>query len=57
MDQAETVRRLDGLPVGLAVGAEVVRPVQRGQVITWADVRLDEDSTLVKLRRQQDDES
>jgi predicted homoserine dehydrogenase-like protein len=57
MDQAETVRRLDGLPVGLAVGAEVVRPVRRGQVITWADVRLDEDSTLVKLRRQQDDES
>jgi predicted homoserine dehydrogenase-like protein len=54
MDLAEDALRLNALPVGLAVGAEVNRPVKSGQVITWQDVALDEDSVLVKLRRQQD---
>ena len=54
MDRAEEVQTVNGLPVGLAPGAEVVRPVSTGEVVTWDDVRLDEDSTLVKLRREQD---
>ncbi len=54
MDRAGEVRALNALPVGLAPGAKVVRPVLRGQVVTWADVALDETSTVVKLRRQQD---
>jgi predicted homoserine dehydrogenase-like protein len=54
MDLAEDALRLNALPVGLAVGAEVTGPVKSGQVITWQDVALDEDSVLVKLRRQQD---
>jgi len=54
MDQAKEARRLNALPAGVAIGAEVVRPVAAGQVITWDDVRLDEDSVLIKLRRQQD---
>ena len=54
IDRAEIVRAENGLPVGLAPGAKVVRPVAAGQVITWADVALDEASTVVKLRRQQD---
>lgn len=54
MDRAEVARELSALPVGLAPGAEVVRPVPAGQMLTWEDVRLDEDSIVVKLRRQQD---
>ena len=54
MDRAEEAQRLNALPAGLAIGAEVVRPLPAGRVITWQDVKLDEDSALVKLRRQQD---
>ncbi len=54
MDCAEEVRKLNALPVGLAPGAKVVRPVACGEVVTWGDVSLDEDSTVVKLRREQD---
>ncbi len=55
MDRAELVRELNALPVGLAPGAEVVRPVEAGAIVTWGDVKLDENSTVVKLRRQQDE--
>jgi predicted homoserine dehydrogenase-like protein len=54
MDRAEACRAANALPVGLAPGAVMVRAVQQGKTITWEDVRLDEDSTLVRLRRQQD---
>jgi predicted homoserine dehydrogenase-like protein len=54
MDRAEVVRELKALPVGLAPGAEVVRSVAAGQVLTWDDVKLDEDSLVVRLRRRQD---
>jgi predicted homoserine dehydrogenase-like protein len=54
MDRAAEARALNALPVGLAPGAEVIRPVAAGEVVTWDDVRLDEGSTVVKLRRQQD---
>lgn len=53
MDRAEEARTLNALPVGLAPGAEVVRPVAAGQILTWEGVRLDEDSIVVKLCRQQ----
>jgi len=54
MERAEEARALNALPVGLAPGAEVVRRVSLGSVITWDDVKLDEDSLVVRLRRQQD---
>lgn len=54
MDRAEVVRELNALPVGLAPGAQVVRPIAAGAVVTWEDVKLDETSTVVKLRRQQE---
>jgi predicted homoserine dehydrogenase-like protein len=54
IDRAEEAGKLDALPVGLAPGARVTRPVAKGAVITWKDVRLDESKTVVKLRRQQD---
>jgi predicted homoserine dehydrogenase-like protein len=45
---------LNALPVGLAPGARVARTVAQGALVTWDDVALDEDSVVVKLRRQQD---
>ena len=54
MDRAEEARRLNALPVGMAPEAEVVRPVLAGEVLTWEDVKLDEDGVVVRLRRQQD---
>jgi predicted homoserine dehydrogenase-like protein len=54
MDRAEIVRASNALPVGLAPGASVVRPVIAGAIVTWDDVQVDESSTVVKLRRQQD---
>jgi predicted homoserine dehydrogenase-like protein len=54
IDRAEVARGLNALPTGLAPGAEIVRPVAAGEILTWNDVRLDENSTVVRLRRQQD---
>jgi predicted homoserine dehydrogenase-like protein len=55
MDRAEEAARLRALPVGLAPGAVMTRPAQKGEVIRWDHVRLEEESTVVKLRRQQDE--
>ncbi len=54
MDRAPAVWALNALPVGLAPGAVMKRPVAAGDVVTWADVSLDESSAVVRLRRQQD---
>jgi predicted homoserine dehydrogenase-like protein len=53
-EEAEQVKKLNGLPVGLAPGAILSRPVSAGQFLTWDDVQLDENSRVVQLRRQQD---
>jgi predicted homoserine dehydrogenase-like protein len=42
------------LPVGLANGVQLARPMRRGQAIPLAAVELDADSTLMKLRAQQE---
>lgn len=54
MDEAQVVHALNALPVGLAPGARMVRAVLAGRVLQWDDAQLDESSTVVKLRRQQD---
>ncbi len=54
MELAESARKLNALPVGLSPGARVVKPIKAGQIIAWSDVELDEESTVVKLRRAQD---
>ncbi|MGE5138389.1 MAG: NAD(P)-dependent oxidoreductase, partial [Rudaea sp.] len=54
MDTAEEAKRLNALPAGLAPGAQVVKAVAAGEVVTWDDVRLDESQTVVRLRREQD---
>ncbi|MGW9329143.1 NAD(P)H-dependent oxidoreductase [Bosea sp. NPDC055594] len=42
------------VPYYLTAGRPVVRPVARGAVLTCADIALDETTTLVQLRREQD---
>jgi predicted homoserine dehydrogenase-like protein len=54
MDRADVAHRAIALPMGLAPGARVRRPVSAGALVTWDDVELDESSVVVKLRRQQD---
>ena len=41
--------------VGVSKGSNklpLVRDVPKGQVVTWADVRVDEGNEAVKIRRQ-----
>ena len=54
MDRADEAKRTNALPTGLAPEAVITRAVPKDQVVTWADVKLDEKSTVVKLRRNQD---
>ncbi|WP_217135910.1 NAD(P)H-dependent oxidoreductase [Leucobacter chinensis] len=47
-------RSLEGrcLPMGLAHGATVVRPVAKGQPVSWDDVTLPADTIAVEVRRE-----
>ncbi len=54
IEKADIARGLDALPTGLAPDAVMVKPVKAGDVITWQDVKLDENQAVVKLRREQD---
>jgi predicted homoserine dehydrogenase-like protein len=54
MERAKNARELNALPVGLAPDAVMTQPVHSGEIIHWQDVRLDEQQTVVKLRRMQD---
>jgi predicted homoserine dehydrogenase-like protein len=42
----------DCLPLGLAHGWKLVRPVAAGQPVRWSDVAFDANATAVKLRRE-----
>jgi len=54
MERAEIARAANALPVGLAPGARLLRPLPAASLITWQDVALDETQPVVRLRRQQD---
>jgi predicted homoserine dehydrogenase-like protein len=43
---------LGGLPIGLAHGVKLVRPVAVGSPLTWADVAVDETAEPVRVRRE-----
>jgi predicted homoserine dehydrogenase-like protein len=43
---------LGGLPLGLAHGVKLVRPVKAGQPVGWNDVAYDAGATAVKFRRE-----
>jgi predicted homoserine dehydrogenase-like protein len=40
------------LPLGLAHGWKVLRPVAAGQPVRWSDVAFDANSTAVRVRRE-----
>jgi len=54
MDRAAEAVHAGALPVGLAPEARLKHKVWKGKIITWDDVELDENSSVVKLRRMQD---
>ena len=42
----------DCLPLGLAHGWKVLRPIAAGQPVRWSDVAVDANSTAVRVRRE-----
>ncbi len=54
IERADTARAGNQLPLGLAPGSVMRKPVGAGQTITYDDVELDESQTIVHLRRLQD---
>lgn len=54
IDTYEVAKEEGLLPIGLAKGARLVRPVMMDTPITYADVELQEPSTVLALRRLQD---
>jgi predicted homoserine dehydrogenase-like protein len=40
------------LPLGLAHGWKVLRPIAAGQPVRWSDVAFDTSSTAVRARRE-----
>jgi predicted homoserine dehydrogenase-like protein len=49
---AATSVRIGGLPLGLSHDVRLVRPVARGQSVTWDDVAIDTGTRAYRLRRQ-----
>ena len=47
-----TGRHAGGLPLGLAHGVKLVRPVAKGQSLCWDDVAMDTSSAAYRLRRE-----
>ena len=41
-----------GLPLGLAHGIRLVRPVRKGQSLSWADVAMDTGTRAYAVRRE-----
>ncbi len=49
---AEDSLRVGGLPLGLAHDVKVVRPVRKGQSLTWDDVQMDTTTRAYAIRRE-----
>ena len=43
---------MGGLPLGLAHGPKVIRPVKKGQSLSWSDVAMDTGTRAYTLRRE-----
>jgi predicted homoserine dehydrogenase-like protein len=48
---AATSAKMGSLPLGLAHDVKVVRPVKKGQSLSWADVAMDTTTDAYKTRR------
>ncbi|MHA1153801.1 MAG: NAD(P)H-dependent oxidoreductase [Alphaproteobacteria bacterium] len=51
MPAADSLAR-GALPIGLAQGIPMKRAVRQGEVLSWADVQVDETTELVRVRRE-----
>ena len=51
MPAADSLKQ-DCLPLGLAHGWKMLKPVKAGQALKWSDVAFDANQTAVKLRRE-----
>lgn len=49
---AERSLGLGGLPLGLAHNVKLVRPVKKGQSLSWADVAMDTSTSAYRLRSE-----
>jgi predicted homoserine dehydrogenase-like protein len=49
---AEKSANMGGLPLGLAHQVKVIRPVAKGQSLTWADVDMDTTTYAYKIRNE-----
>jgi predicted homoserine dehydrogenase-like protein len=49
---AETSLAHDCLPLGLALGWKLLRPVAAGEAVRWSDVAFDANATAVRVRRE-----
>jgi predicted homoserine dehydrogenase-like protein len=49
---AQKSAALGGLPLGLAHDVKVVRPVKKGQSLTWNDVAIDASTRAYRIRRE-----
>jgi predicted homoserine dehydrogenase-like protein len=49
---ADASVRLGGLPLGLAHDVKVVRPVKKGQSLSWSDVAVDTSTDAYRIRRE-----
>jgi predicted homoserine dehydrogenase-like protein len=54
IDDSAVFAEENGVPLGVLAGATVVRDVPEGQLLTYLDVELLEDSTIVRMRRIQE---
>jgi predicted homoserine dehydrogenase-like protein len=43
------------LPLGLAHDVKVVRPLKKGQSLSWSDVAMDTTTHAYRIRRQMED--
>jgi predicted homoserine dehydrogenase-like protein len=53
---ARTSARIGGLPLGLAHDVKVLRPVRKGQSLTWDDVAVDTTTHAYRIRRAMEDQ-
>jgi predicted homoserine dehydrogenase-like protein len=49
---AQDSSRLGGLPLGLAHGVKLKKPIGANQPVRWSDVQYDADSEAIKIRRE-----
>ena len=52
---AQTSAAMGGLPLGLAHNVKVVRPVKKGQSLSWSDVAIDTTTNAYRTRKLMED--